>query len=66
MPVVPAWCGVVWCGVVCRYFREVATVGEHFDRDNLDPAGAQLDLMRAVINVRIMQHQIELHPSQNL
>ena len=31
------------------YVREVATVGEHFDRDNLDPAGAQLPLMRAVL-----------------
>ena len=32
------------------YVREVATVGEHFDRDNLDPAGAQLDLMKAVVS----------------
>merc|ERR1719174_918898 len=31
------------------YVREVATVGEHFDRDNLDPVGAQLDLLRAVV-----------------
>ena len=28
---------------------QVATVGEHFDRDNLDPAGAQLPLLRAVV-----------------
>ncbi len=32
-----------------RYVREVATVGEHFDRDNLDPPGAQLSLLRAVV-----------------
>lgn len=32
------------------HVREVATVGEHFDRDDLDPAGAQLPLMRAVMN----------------
>ena len=31
------------------YEREVATVGEHFDRDDLDPAGAQMPLMRAVM-----------------
>ena len=31
------------------YVREVGTVGEHFDRDNLDPVGAQLDLLRAVV-----------------
>ena len=31
------------------YVREVATVGEHFDRDDLDPAGAQMPLMRAVM-----------------
>lgn len=32
------------------YEREVATVGEHFDRDDLDPAGAQMPLLRAVMN----------------
>ena len=26
------------------------TCGEHFDRDDLDPPGAQLDLLRAVLN----------------
>lgn len=31
------------------YVREVATVGEHFDRDNLDPAGAQLELLKSVV-----------------
>ena len=27
----------------------VATVGEHFDRDSLDPAGAQLELLKSVV-----------------
>lgn len=31
--------------------NKVATVGEHFDRDSLDPPGAQLALLRSVVQV---------------